>query len=444
MINKTPVKIVIADDEKTLREILFDELSEEGYDVSETGSGIKAIELLEKSEYDVLLLDLNMPGLNGMEALKRIKAQEIPVEVIILTGHGTVPTAVEAMRLGAYHYITKPFNTDELKAVIEKAYEKKRLLSENVVLKTQMKRQFETGKIVTKSKLMLEMLETVKKVAVSNLSVLINGESGVGKEIIAKTIHNASERIEKPFTPINCGAIPENMLESELFGHEKGAFTGAYIKKLGLLEIANNGTLFLDEIGEMPLQLQTKLLRVIETGSFFRVGGTREVKVDVRFVSATNKDIKTEVGKGNFRSDLYYRISALNIHIPPLRDRKEDIPLLVEHFIKNSPAFKNKRFGKEAMDTLLKYSWPGNVRELQNVVQRTLLLSKGEIIDRNDLPADLIADNIVSGSRLEDMERKYILKALKDAGGQRGRAAEILGISPKTLYRKLLSYGVKG
>ena len=443
MINKTPVKIVIADDEKTLREILFDELSEEGYDVSETGSGIKAIELLEKSEYDVLLLDLNMPGLNGMEALKRIKAQEMPVEVIILTGHGTVPTAVEAMRLGAYHYITKPFNTDELKAVIEKAYEKKRLLSENVVLKTQMKRQFETGKIVTKSKLMLEMLETVKKVAVSNLSVLINGESGVGKEIIAKTIHNASERTEKPFTPINCGAIPENMLESELFGHEKGSFTGAYIKKLGLLEIANNGTLFLDEIGEMPLQLQTKLLRVIETGSFFRVGGTREVKVDVRFVSATNKDIKTEVGKGNFRSDLYYRISALNIHIPPLRDRKEDIPLLVEHFIKNSPAFKNKRFGKEAMDTLLKYSWPGNVRELQNVVQRTLLLSKGEIIDCDDLPADLIADNIVSGSRLDDMERKYILKALKDAGGQRGRAAEILGISPKTLYRKLLSYGVK-
>ena len=393
----------------------------------------------------MLLLDLNMPGLNGMEALKRIKAQEIPVEVIILTGHGTVPTAVEAMRLGAYHYITKPFNTDELKAVIEKAYEKKRLLSENVVLKTQMKRQFETGKIVTKSKLMLEMLETVKKVAVSNLSVLINGESGVGKEIIAKTIHNASERIEKPFTPINCGAIPENMLESELFGHEKGAFTGAYIKKLGLLEIANNGTLFLDEIGEMPLQLQTKLLRVIETGKFFRVGGTREVKVDVRFVSATNKDIKAEVEKGNFRSDLYYRLTTVVIQIPPLRERKEDIPALVEHFIDTASSFRDRQFSKKAMELILNYSWPGNVRELQNVVQRTLLLSKSNIIDCGDLPADLISQNYKGlTKRLADIEKKHILNVLKEAHGHQGNAAEILGISPKTLYRKLHSYGVKG
>ena len=439
------IEILIADDERNLREVLVNELSKRGYNVAEAGNGLEALDLLEKKEYDVLLLDLNMPGLGGIEVLKKIKYLDIPTEVIVLTAYATVSTAVEAMKLGAYDYLTKPFNLEELATVVEKAYEKKMLVNENVVLKSQMKRQFETGKIVTKSKLMLEMLETVKKVAVSNLSVLINGESGVGKEIIAKTIHNASERIEKPFTPINCGAIPENMLESELFGHEKGAFTGAYIKKLGLLEIANNGTLFLDEIGEMPLQLQTKLLRVIETGKFFRVGGTREVKVDVRFVSATNKDIKAEVEKGNFRSDLYYRLTTVVIQIPPLRERKEDIPALVEHFIDTASSFRDRQFSKKAMELILNYSWPGNVRELQNVVQRTLLLSKSNIIDCGDLPADLISQNYKGlTKRLADIEKKHILNVLKEAHGHQGNAAEILGISPKTLYRKLHSYGVKG
>lgn len=440
---KNPLpKILIADDDKNLRKILTIELSDRGLDVAEIDSGTKAIELLEQDEYDVLLLDLNMPGFGGMDVLKRIKTSEIPTEVIILTGHATVSTAVEAMKLGAYDFLTKPFKLDELKAVIEKAYEKKKLLSENIILKTQLKRQSETQAIITKTPAMLEILETVKKVAMSDLPVLLHGESGVGKELIAKAIHDASERTEKPFIPINCGAIPENMLESELFGYEKGAFTGAHARKLGLLEIANNGILLLDEIGELPQQLQVKLLRVIETGVFYRIGGTKDIKVDVKFISSTNKDLKAAVEKNNFRADLYYRISALTLHIPPLRERKEDIPLLVEHFTKTNPDSRHKQFSKEALSTLFEYSWPGNVRELKHVVHRILLLSKNDTIERNDLPSDIITTTKAGGSRLEDLEREYILKVIKDAGGHRGKAAEILGIDPKTLYRKLLHYRI--
>ncbi len=437
------IKVLIADDEKNLRKVLMSELSSEGFDAGETDSGIRAAELLEKEEYDILLLDLNMPGLGGMDVLKKIKGLEIPTEVVVLTGHATISTAVEAMKLGAYDYLTKPFKIEELKAVIEKAYEKKTLLSENLLLKTQLKRQSGHKNIITKNPLMTEILETVRKVAVTDTPVLIYGESGVGKELVAKAIHDASERAERPFIPINCGAIPENMLESELFGHEKGSFTGAYERKLGLLEIANNGTLFLDEIGELPQQLQVKLLRVIETKRFFRVGGVREIRVNVKFVFATNKDIKAEAEKGNFRPDLYYRISALTLHIPPLRERKEDIPLLIDYFIRNNPSFKHRRFSKDALDVISRYSWPGNVRELNNVLQRTLLLSQSDTITREDLPADLIMDNRIPGSLLEDVERNHILKVLKEVNGHRGMAADILGIDPKTLYRKLLSYGVK-
>ncbi len=443
---KSPVRILIADDDKNLVKVLVAELSDEGFDVTETDSGTRATELLENNEIDILVLDLNMPGLSGMDVLKKMKPLEITTEAIILTGHATVPTAVEAMKLGAYDYITKPFKIAELKAVIEKAYEKKKLLSENLLLKTQLKRQSGHKNIISKSSLMTEILETVKKVALSDFPVLIYGESGVGKELVSRAVHDASLRAEKPFIPINCGAIPENLLESELFGHEKGSFTGAHEKKLGLLEIADNGTLFLDEIGELPAQLQVKLLRVIETKSFFRVGGVREISVDVKFVFATNKDIKTSAlagDKGNFRPDLYYRISALKIHIPPLRERKEDIPLLVEYFTKNNPDFRHKKFSKKALAVISEYSWPGNVRELHNVIQRTLLLSKGDIIESEDLPSDLTAVSRIKGTRLEDVEKNHILKVLKEVGGQRGKAAEVLGIDPKTLYRKLLGYGIK-
>lgn len=330
------------------------------------------------------------------------------------------------MKLGAYDYLTKPFKIEELKVIIEKAYEKKKLVSENLLLKTQIKRQAETYKIITKSPLMFEILENVKKVAISDFPVLICGESGVGKELVAKAIHDASHRVNGPFIPINCGAIPENMLESELFGHEKGAFTSAYAKKLGLLEISNHGTLFLDEISELAPQLQGKMLRVIETGTFFRVGGVKEIKVDVRFVSATNKDIKGEIDKGNFRSDFYYRISTVTLFIPPLRDRKEDIPLLVEHTINHNPAFKNKKFSNEALGILSEYAWPGKLRELQNVIHRVLLLSKGEAIHPHDLPSDLIEDRKIFGKQLKDIEREHILKVLREVGGQKICSGELL------------------
>ena len=436
------MKILVADDDKNLRKVLANELSEEGFDVDEAESGDRAKELLEKDEYDVLILDLTMPGVGGMEVLKKVKDLELSTEVIILTGNATVPTAVEAMKLGAYDYLTKPFKMEELKAVIGKAFEKKELRSENLVLRAQVKRQSENQEVITKNPAMIELLETLRKLAESEFPVLVYGESGVGKELMAKAIHGASKRPDGPFIPINCGAIPENMLESELFGYEKGAFTGAHAKKLGLLEIANHGTLFLDEICELTLPLQGKLLRVIETGKFFRLGGVRGTDVDVKFVSATNKEIKSEVEKGHFRADLYYRISTLTLSIPPLRERREDIPLLVNHQIKKNPAFKHKRFSEGALKILSEYSWPGNVRELQNVVHRTLLLSRKDVIEPYDLPADLVTDLKGSGKRLEDVEKSHILKVLKEAGGQKGKAAEILGVDPKTLYRKLLSYGV--
>jgi transcriptional regulator with PAS, ATPase and Fis domain len=290
---------------------------------------------------------------------------------------------------------------------------------------------------------MIEILDTVKKFAASDLPVLVSGESGVGKELIAKALHDASKRAEGPFIPINCSAIPDTMLESELFGHEKGAFTGAHIRKLGLLEIASHGTLFMDEIGEMNLQLQGKLLRVIETGSFFRVGGTKEIKVDVRFISATNKEIKKEIEEGNFRNDLYYRISTLTLHVPPLRERKEDIPLLAEYVIKNNPSFKHKKLSKNALEILSEYAWPGNVRELQNVIQRVLFLSKNNTIEPDDLPLDLAPGHKISGRKLEDVEKEHIMNVFRDVNRQKRKAAEILGIDPKTLYRKLSMYGIK-
>lgn len=437
------INILIVDDDKNLRKVLVSELSGYGFDLTDTDSGDRAAALLAEHDYDVLILDLNMPGLGGIEVLKSIKNLEIATEVIVLTGYATVSTAVEAMKLGAYDYITKPFKMEELRTVVEKAYEKKRLRNENLLLKTQIKRQDVSPGIITGSALMFDVLETVRKVASSDFPALVCGESGVGKELVARAVHDGSGRNEGPFIPINCGAIPENMLESELFGHEKGAFTGAYERKLGLLEVANNGTLFLDEIGELSAQLQGKLLRVIETGVFFRVGGIREIKVNVRFISATNKDIKAEVEKDRFRADLYYRISALTINVPPLRERTEDIPLLVVHFIKNSPAFRHKRFSPEAMDALVRYPWPGNVRELQNVVHRALLLSGNTFIEREDLPEEMIGGRKAAvGDRIEDVERAHILSVLKRAGGQRGKAAEILGIDPKTLYRKLRGYGI--
>jgi two-component system response regulator AtoC len=436
------IRVLIADDDKHLRKILAKTLTDSGLDVTETDSGLKAAALLGQDEYDILLLDLHMPKISGIDTLKKIKSANLPTEVIILTGNATVSTAVEAMKLGAYDYLTKPCKIAELKVIIEKAYEKKKLIHENILLKTQLQRQSAAGTIITNSPLMHDILKTITRLAASDYPVLLLGESGTGKELLAKAVHEASLHAEGPFVPLNCGAIPETVMESELFGHELGAFTGAHARKPGLLEIADKGTLFLDEIGEMPQQLQVKFLRVIETGKFFRVGGTREVSVDVKFVAATNKDLKRETEKGGFREDLYYRISALTIHVPPLRERKEDIPLLVEHFLKSNPMCKTKNFSAEALRVLSAYAWPGNVRELQNVVHRAVLLSQRDVIVPVDLPSDMDERRKDACNRLEDLEREHILSVLNKVAGHRGKAAEILGISPKTLYNKLLSYGV--
>jgi DNA-binding NtrC family response regulator len=436
-------KVLLADDDKNIRRVLVNELSEEGYDVREAENGLRAAELLEQDEYDVFLLDLNMPGIGGMDLLKKMQSQQASAEVIVLTAHATVSTAVEAMKLGAYDFLTKPFKLEELRAVIDKAYEKKKLLRENLLLKTQLKRQSGPQGIITQNSLMYEFLETVRKVSVSDLPVLVFGESGVGKELVARAVHDSSGRAERPFIALNCGAIPETMLESELFGHERGAFTGASEKKMGMLEIADKGTLFLDEVGELPLQLQVKLLRVIESRRFFRVGGVKEVHVDVKFVSASNKDLKAAAEDGKFRPDLYYRISALTLHIPPLRERRDDIPLLIDHYLKHHHSFKQKKFTKEAVAVLARYSWPGNVRELQNLVHRTLLLAPHDLIEECDLPTDLTDCKKASSKRLADLEREHILTVLKELKGQRKKAADVLGIDPKTLYRKLIDYGVK-
>ena len=384
-----------------------------------------------------------MPGLGGMEFLKIVKEQDSPLEVVILTAHGTISTAVEAMKLGAYDFLSKPFRMEELSVVVEKAYEKKELLRQNWLLRARIAREGESHRIITRNPRFLSLLESVQKIARSNLPVLISGESGVGKELIARAIHADSPRSSGPFIPINCSAIPENMLESELFGHEKGAFTGAHMSKPGLLEVADQGVLFLDEVSEMIPTLQAKLLRAIETGSFFKVGGTRETKVDTRFLAATNRNLQEEVEKGGFRTDLFFRLSALTVAIPPLRERQEDIALLVEHFIQENPEFQKKGFSPEALKILERYPWPGNVRELKNIVHRTLLLTDQEVVEPADLPPGLMADQRPAGNRLEDVEKEHILRVLKETGGRRGQAAEILGMDPKTLYRKMLSYGLR-
>lgn len=437
------IRVLIVDDERNLREIYQAELDPAVFLVTTLDRGDGVLDILQQSEFDVVVLDLNLPGLGGMEVLARMKTAEIPAEVIILTGHATVDTAIDAIKLGAYDYLRKPVGLDELEIFIRKAAESRRLKRELVALRTQVDRQNRNHRIVAASPIMRTLLETVRKVAPTDYPVLITGESGVGKELIARALHRGSARADGPFIAINCGAVPEQMMESELFGFEKGAFTGAHARKLGLVELANEGTLFLDEIGEMPLNLQVKLLRVIETSRFFRLGGTREIAVSARLVSASNKNLKRESEQGAFRSDLFYRISGLSLEIPPLRERREDIPALVEYFQQRNPLFRNKRFGTEALAVLSRYGWPGNARELQNVVQRVLLLSPGNVVQPADLPADLgVGGTPASRRRLEDVEREHILRVLKETGEHREQTAGILGIHPRTLRRKLAEYGM--
>jgi len=442
------VRVLIVDDEINFSSVVSEELTNEGFYVEQASDGKDALKLLQQGEYDVVLLDINMPQLSGIDVLKKFQRDDLPPEFIMITGYASVQTAIEAMKLGAYDYITKPYRIEKLKTLIEKAWDKRRIRRENIILRTKLKE--DDMVIDTKSPLLLEILEAARKVALTNAPVLISGESGTGKELMARFIHNSSQRANGPFIAFNSGAIPDSILESELFGYEKGAFTGAQTNKPGYFELADRGTLFLDEIGDISPSMQAKLLRSIETNRFFKVGGIKEIEVDIRVVAATNKDLKKEAEAGRFRHDLYYRLAAMNIHLPPLRERKGDIPLLVEGFLE--PGRDRKKVDGEVMKRLMAYPWPGNVRELRNVIQRAVILCKGQAITIKDLPLELQNpsqtwwDEKISSSSLPPLkilEKEHIKVVMQQVNGHKGKASRILGIDPKTLYRKIKEYGLE-
>ena len=452
--NKNP-KVLIAEDEKNFSLILQKELVRRGYDVSVANDGRSAVEFCDKVDYDVVVMDIMMPNLNGIETLKVLKQADPSPEVIMLTGNATLQTAIDAMKSGAYDYLTKPCKIEELDVLIRKAAERRELVKENLYMHTRLSRKEKIPNIVTNDRKMKDLLALVEKVSKSESNILITGESGVGKELVAQAIHRLSPRSRGPFIDINCGAIQDTLLESEMFGHEKGAFTGADSSKPGLFELADRGTFFLDEIGELCQRLQVKLLRVLETKSFFRVGGTKQVRVDIRVVAATNKNLPTEVEENRFRQDLLYRINTITLDIPPLRDRVEDIPLLVEHFLSKLAREENLSVSNEAIDLMRQYPWPGNVRELKNVVERALVLASKGSLTPDCLPVEIYNRKKVGGvpvsgdnkpnttSRsLADIEKEQILTTLNRVNWHRGKAATLLGITPKTLYRKLRSYNL--
>jgi DNA-binding NtrC family response regulator len=439
-----PIRVLVADDEKNLRELLVRELGRKGHAAVGVADGRAALDRLREEAPEVLLLDMKMPNVEGIDVLRELQGFPEPPQVIVMTGFQDVTTAVEAMKLGAYDYLTKPARIEELDILIRKAAEKGRLVRQNVVMRGQLE---EPGyqSIITGSPRMDEVLHLIDRVAPTDSSVLVLGESGTGKELVARAIHDRSARSQQAFVPIHCGALAREVLESELFGHEKGAFTGAVATKAGLIELADGGTLFLDEIGEMEPESQVKLLRVLESYAFFRVGGTRRRTVDMRLVAATNRDLAEALKTGEFRQDLFYRINTITITLPPVRERPEDIRRLAEHFLEQNATYGRKRLSDSAMDCLERYRWPGNVRELQHAVQRAVILSQGDLIQPTDLPEEVRGGRPSAaspGGSLEDMERQHIISTLRSVDGHRAKAATVLRIDPKTLYRKIQAYGI--
>ena len=440
------IRVLVADDEANFRKLLVRELERRGYQAWAAEDGVKALEVLQQREVDVVLLDLKMPGLGGIDVMRRFEGLPGPPEIIVMTGYASIPTAIEAVKLGAYDYVTKPCKIEKLDLLIRKAFEKRRLVGENLLLRSRLESAQEESELITESPKMLDVLKLMNRAAPTDSSVLILGESGTGKDLLARAIHDRSPRKNGPFIAIHCGGLQREILESELFGHERGAFTGAHAAKPGLFEMADKGTVLLDEIGEMPLDSQVKLLRALETQSFYRVGGTQPRQVDVRVVAATNKDLAEAVRQGEFRQDLFYRINTVTITLPPLRERPEDILLLAGHFLADRPSLSPMRLSEDAAQALTHYSWPGNVRELKHVIQRALMLAPGELIELQDLPLDLQAGSKQEESeprRLDAQERKHIVDVLQQVRGHRGKAAAILGIDPKTLYRKVLTYQIR-
>ncbi len=446
---KKKFKILIVDDEAIIRESLRDWLSDVGHQVLTAENGLQALEIIEKEKPGIAFVDLVMPGMDGIELLKRTKEISPSIDVVIITAYGSIPTAINAMREGAYDYIEKPFCPERAELLVDKLVEHQRLIEENISLHQKLEERYQFENIIAKSSKMRQVIEAIKVVAKSNATVLITGESGTGKELIARATHSQSYRKDKPFIAVSCAALPESLLESELFGHEKGAFTGAHAQRKGKFEVANRGSLFMDEIGEMSANIQVHLLRVLEEKEFTRVGGNEPIKVDVRVISATNKDIKKAVANGQFREDLYYRLNVVPIELPPLRERKEDIPLLAQHFLKKFAVENQKEiigFSPETTDFLLKYEWPGNVRELENAIERAVILTKNSYIEATDLAQEnlLMAHSAPSGRSLKEVERERILNVLNETSGNRSETARILGISRATLYNKLREYELNG
>ena len=447
-------KVLIVDDEPLIREFLGETLKRMNCEVSYIDNGKKAINVFTKSEdiYDLVFLDMKLPGANGIEVLKALKSNMPQTEAVIITAYGTIENAVEAMKIGAFDYLLKPFTPEQVELVVNKINDKEALVEENRYLKSEIEKEYNFSEIVGESDAMKKIYEIIKKVAATPATVLITGESGTGKELVARAITAHSLRKNMPFIKVNCAALPETLLESELFGHEKGAFTGAVQRRKGRFELANKGTILLDEIGEIPPKIQAKLLRVLQEREFERIGGERPIKVDVRVIATTNRDLEKEIKEGKFREDLYYRLNVIPIHLPPLKDRKEDIPLLVKHFLKKYVAYgrdKNFEISEKAMKKLMEYNWPGNVRELENIIERIVVLSlRGkeleEHLDSVLLRKKVEGDNIFRiGRKMAEVEKDYILKTLEYMGNNKTKTAEVLDISIRTLRNKLNAYGIK-
>lgn len=452
-------KILVVDDEHLIRWTLEQHLKKEGYEAITAESGEKALEILPDVMPHLVLLDNQLPGMMGIDVLGKIKDADKDIIVIMITAHGLLETAVKAMKLGAFDYISKPFNLDEITLTIKKALETRSLREEVRILKEQQKSSLKAYNIIGKSAAIQGVLDMIRKIAQSDATtVLIQGESGTGKELVARAVHMGSSRADKPFMAINCAALPETLLESELLGHEKGAFTDAKVQKKGLLELADGGSVFLDEVGDMAYSMQAKLLRVLEDRTFKRVGGSKDISVDVRIISATNQDVKKLMNDGRFRKDLYYRLQVVPIYLPPLRERKEDILPLAKHFIEmfNTEFHKNvKEISEKAREFLVQYEWPGNVRELKNVIERAMILESEDILLLEHLPIELVSGSIpvpkadsaglnipMDGMSLERVEEELVKQALAVAGGNQSKAADLLGVQRDAFRRRMKKFGL--
>ena len=453
--------LLVADDDASIRSLLKQLLSEEGFAVLEASTGIEVVEKVKESSPDLVIMDVRMPELDGIEALSRVKATNPKTAVLIMTAFGSSNAAIRAMELGAFDYITKPFELDKISHSVKRVLDYQDLTQEVEVLRDEISSLVQTERIVGNSPAMQEVYKTVGKVAKADATVLITGESGTGKELVAEALHFNSNRRSGPLVKVSCAALPESLLEAELFGHEKGSFTGAMTQRRGRFEMADKGTIFLDEIAEMTMPTQTKLLRVLQERKIERIGSNLPIKVDIRIVCATNKDLQKQVEQGKFRDDLYYRLNVINIHMPPLRDRKEDIPSLVEHFLakhRYSATAQPAAISEEAIRRLIEYNWPGNVRELENVIERAVVLSRGQIITSRELPfgehdagegeegegGEEKGDSSFFKKSVAQFEKDLIMKALRDANGNRSKAAEMLGIYRRLLYAKIKEYGLEG